>query len=201
MIAEGGSTTTPARGANSSGGRSPGAVTRLVFSARRYPHIRAHVRAALRRGWRRILVLNRPGADARRQRAPRDIPPREGFDRDEYPPAAARGHGPWLHRGTHPRGWQADVRYAPPQFGEPLARLRARIKARALLQRDRFRYASGSARWGAPAVRAAADCLVGSTLMRSRSPSNACVSSTGARSLPGESHSAPARSPRAARWT
>ena len=91
----------------------PTGVQRIVFSAEEYPNVRRHFRGALRRGWPRRLVLNRRGADERRERALRDIPTREGFDRDEYPPAVGRGHGPGLERGRHPRGWKADVRYVP----------------------------------------------------------------------------------------
>jgi hypothetical protein len=91
----------------------PGAVQRLVFSAAKYPNVRRHFRGAVRRGWPRRLVLNRRGADARRERLLRDIPTRDGFDRDEYPPAVGRGRGPGLERGRDPRGWKADVRYVP----------------------------------------------------------------------------------------
>jgi hypothetical protein len=92
----------------------PAGVQRLVFSRSKYPHIRRHFRCAvLRRGWPRRLILNRRGADARRDRALEDIPTRDGFDRDEYPPAVGRGRGPGLERGRHPRGWKADVRYVP----------------------------------------------------------------------------------------
>jgi hypothetical protein len=91
----------------------PSGVQRIVFSAQKFPNVRRHFRGALRRGWPRHLVVNRRGADARRERALRDIPTREGFDRDEYPPAVGRGRGrgPGLERGRNPRGWKADVRY------------------------------------------------------------------------------------------
>jgi hypothetical protein len=59
------------------------------------------------------LVVNRPGADERRERLLRDVPTRDGFDRDEYPPAVGRGRGPGLERGRNPRGWKADVRHVP----------------------------------------------------------------------------------------
>ena len=65
----------------------PAGVQRIVFSARKYPNVRRHFRGAVRRGWPRRLVLNRRGADARRERLLRDIPTRAGFDRDEYPPS------------------------------------------------------------------------------------------------------------------
>jgi Deoxyribonuclease NucA/NucB len=77
----------------------PSDVQRIPFSKAKYPHIRAHFRAAIRRGWPRTLVLNRPGADGRRDRLLNGIPTRPGYDRDEYPPALARG------------GWKGDVRY------------------------------------------------------------------------------------------
>jgi len=89
----------------------PSSVERLVFSATKYPDIRRHFRAAVWRGWPRRLVLNRRGTDERRDRLLRGIPTREGFDRDEYPPAVGRGRGPGLERGHNPRGWKADVRY------------------------------------------------------------------------------------------
>lgn len=56
----------------------PSDVRRLVFSAAKYPNVRRHFRGAVRRGWRRRLVLNRRGADARRERLLQDIPTREG---------------------------------------------------------------------------------------------------------------------------
>jgi hypothetical protein len=108
--------------AGGGGGRAPGAresctkpngVQRLVFRASTYPNIRRHFRGALRRGWPRRLVLNRPGADARRDRLLEDYPTRQGQDRDEYPPAVGRGNGKGLERGRNPRGWKADVRYVP----------------------------------------------------------------------------------------
>ena len=91
----------------------PSELQRLVFSAAKYPNVRRHFRGAVRRGWPRRLVLNRRGADGRRERLLRDIPTRDGFDRDEYPPAVGRGRGPGLERGRDPRGWKADVRYVP----------------------------------------------------------------------------------------
>src|SRR5215211_3886540 len=69
------------------GGREPAAdegctkpegVQRLVFRASKYPNIRRHFRGALRRGWPRRLVLNRSGADARRDRLLENYPTRNG---------------------------------------------------------------------------------------------------------------------------
>ena len=58
-------------------------------------------------------MLNRAGADERRERLLRDHATRDGFDRDEYPPAIGRGEGASLERGRNPLGWQADVRHVP----------------------------------------------------------------------------------------
>ena len=118
----------------------PSGVQRIAFSAREYPTVRRHFRGALRRGWPRRLVVNRRGADARRERALRDIPTREGFDRDEYPPAVGRGRGRGLERGRNPRGWKADVRYVPSSENRSHgARLGDRLER--FCNGTRFRYA------------------------------------------------------------
>jgi Deoxyribonuclease NucA/NucB len=91
----------------------PRGIQRLVFDASRYPNIRRHVRSAIRSGWPRRLILNRRGADARRDRLLENYPTREDMDRDEYPPAVGRGRGTGLERGRNPRGWRASVRYVP----------------------------------------------------------------------------------------
>jgi hypothetical protein len=91
----------------------PSRVQSIGFSKAKYPNIRRHALAAIRDGWPSILVLNRPGADERRDRLLEDVPTRAGFDRDEYPPAVGRGRGKGLARGTGPRGWMADVEYVP----------------------------------------------------------------------------------------
>lgn len=91
----------------------PRGIQRLVFDRDKYPNIRRHFRAALRKGWPRRLIVNRRGADARRDRLLEGIPTKDGFDRDEYPPAVGRGKGKGLERGRHPRGWKASVRYVP----------------------------------------------------------------------------------------
>jgi hypothetical protein len=92
----------------------PSGVQRVVFSAAAYPNIRRHFRRAVhRRGWPMVLIVSRRMADERRERLMRDVPTREGFDRDEYPPAVGRGRGPGLERGRHPLGWRADVRHVP----------------------------------------------------------------------------------------
>jgi hypothetical protein len=59
----------------------------------KYPHVLAHPRAAIAHGWPRVMVLNRRGADRRRDRLLAGIPTKAGFDRDEYPMAAGRGRG------------------------------------------------------------------------------------------------------------
>jgi hypothetical protein len=46
----------------------PQGVLRVVFSRSKYPSIRRHYIAAVGRGWPRVMVINRKGADARRDR-------------------------------------------------------------------------------------------------------------------------------------
>ena len=88
-----------------------------MFKRASYPNIRRHYLGALRRGWPKVMVINRPGADARRDRLLQDFPARDGFDRDEYPAAVGRGRANGssrgLVRGRNPRGWKADVAYVP----------------------------------------------------------------------------------------
>lgn len=91
----------------------PRKVQNITFSKTKYPHIRRHVAQAIDQGWPKILVLNRHGADARRDRLLEHVPTKDGFDRDEYPPAVGRGRGKGLERGRDPRGWKAHVRYVP----------------------------------------------------------------------------------------
>ncbi len=52
----------------------PGGVQSTVFSAAKYPNIRRHFRAAIRKGWPRVLTINRDGADQRRDRLLQGIP-------------------------------------------------------------------------------------------------------------------------------
>lgn len=123
----------------------PSAVQRLRFSATRYPNIKAHTESAIARGWPRILVVNRPGADRRRDRLLEQsgLAPRADEDRDEYPPAVGRGRAngnqKGLVRGINPIGWMASVRYVPDgenqSHGSTLGRQLAR-----LCNGTRFRY-------------------------------------------------------------
>ena len=84
-------------------------------------------------------MLNRPGADARRDRLLGGFPTREGFDRDEYPPAVGRGNGKGLARGTRPRGWRADVAYVPSSENRSHGAVLG-IKLRRFCDGTRFRY-------------------------------------------------------------
>jgi hypothetical protein len=130
----------PQSPASDAGCVRPKRVQRLVFSASRYPNIRAHFRAAVRAGWPSRMVLNRPGAAARRERLLEDIPTMDGFDRDEYPAAVGRGRGKGLEGGRGPRGWKADVQYVPSSENRSHgAALGARL--RRLCNGTAFRYA------------------------------------------------------------
>ena len=119
--------------------RRPRRVVAIGFSATKYPTVRRHFRRALRRGWPRRLVLNRRGADARRDRLLAGYPTREGFDRDEYPPAVGRGRGKGLERGRDPRGWKASVAYVPSGENRSHGAVLG-IKLRRFCGGTRFRY-------------------------------------------------------------
>lgn len=79
----------------------PSGVQSVIFSAAKYPNIRAHMRRAIRRGWPRTLVLHRRKSGVRRDRALEGFPTRRGYDRDEYPPAVGR------------ETWRTDIAYVP----------------------------------------------------------------------------------------
>jgi len=124
----------------------PKTVQRLVFSKSKYRHIRAHYIRAVAKGWPRIMVVNRKGTDARRDRLLEDIPTKAGFDRDEYPAAVGRGKANGtsrgLVRGINPLGWMADVEYVPSgenrSHGSSLG-----AKLRKFCNGTRFRYVFG----------------------------------------------------------
>ena len=84
-------------------------------------------------------MLNRPGAGARRDKLLEGFPIRDGFDRDEYPPAVGRGRGKGLERGRNPRGWKADVRYVPSSENRSHGSVLG-IKLRRFCDGTRFRY-------------------------------------------------------------
>jgi hypothetical protein len=105
----------------------PRAVVPIGFSATKYPHIRSHYERALADGFPAVLVLNRDGADRRRDRLLSSSATRRGMDRDEYPPALGRS------------SVRASVRYVPSSenrsHGATLG-----IKLRRYCDGTRFRY-------------------------------------------------------------
>lgn len=117
----------------------PSGVQRISFSKTRYRHIRKHYLGAVRRGWPRILVVNRPYADARRDRLLEGVETRDGYDRDEYPPAVGRGRGKGLVRGSNPRGWMADVAYVGSSENRSHGS-RLGVKLRRFCNGTKFRY-------------------------------------------------------------
>lgn len=79
----------------------PSSVQTVTFSRARYPSIYQHWLDATAKGWPRVLVVERIGTDARRDRLLANVPTRAGQDRDEYPPSVGR------------EGWLGDVEYVP----------------------------------------------------------------------------------------
>lgn len=101
----GGSTTTtgggPKKPAPGGSCTRPGSLVKVKLSRTKHRAVWLHVRKAVRKGWPRVMRINRRGAEKRRNRLLRGIPTKPGFDRDEYPMAMAR------------RGWRASVAYVP----------------------------------------------------------------------------------------
>jgi hypothetical protein len=106
---------------------SPQGVANISFSKTKYPNIRRHYETAVAQGWPRVLVLNRSGSDTRRSRLLRRFATRHGMDRDEYPPAVARG------------SYSADVAYVPSSENRSHG-ARMGIKLRRFCDGTRFRY-------------------------------------------------------------
>lgn len=79
----------------------PDHIVAIHFSRAEYPNIIRHIKRSWRLGYRRVLRINRSGADERREKALAGIPTKDGFDRDEAPAAVLR------------KRWQADVAYVP----------------------------------------------------------------------------------------
>jgi hypothetical protein len=65
-------------------------VVNVGLSKTKYPEVRKHWDAAIKKGYPRVLKINRKGAAQRRAKLLRDISTKAGFDRDEYPMAMAR---------------------------------------------------------------------------------------------------------------
>jgi Deoxyribonuclease NucA/NucB len=65
----------------------------VVVSLGKYPHIAAHIRAAIRRGQPVLLHIDRRHADQHRDKSTAVLPTKAGYDRDEYPPAMSREGG------------------------------------------------------------------------------------------------------------
>jgi hypothetical protein len=84
-------------------------------------------------------VLNRRGAEARRERLLASWRTRAERDRDEYPPAIGRGRGKGLVKGSNPRGWKPDVAYVPSSENRGHGSVLG-IKLRRFCGGTRFRY-------------------------------------------------------------
>lgn len=70
--------------------RRVGRVVAIGLSRTKYPSVVDHIEDAIRAGYPAVLVLNRPGADERRDALLDGRPTTPGRELDEYPPAVAR---------------------------------------------------------------------------------------------------------------
>jgi hypothetical protein len=75
----------------------------LYFPSDRYPETADHIQDAIAAGHPDVCTIDRDGADERREEALKDYPPKEGYDRDEWPMAMCEEGGAG-----------SDVRYIDP---------------------------------------------------------------------------------------
>lgn len=75
---------------NSAGRSSSSEYRVVIIDSAKYPQSAEHIQNCIRMGYPAILTLNREGADENRKQSLAGIATRvdDGFDRDEYPPAA-----------------------------------------------------------------------------------------------------------------
>jgi len=91
----------------SPGGKSSGSAGRgneseyrvVIIDSAKYPQSAEHIQSCIRMGYPAVLTLNRQGADENRKQSLAGIATRgdDGFDRDEYPPAAFMEGGADAH--------------------------------------------------------------------------------------------------------
>jgi len=99
-VCEGLSSSGGSRSGNSSGSSDGTAKTTdcerrgepvaVTYSRAEYPNISDHISDAQRKGYPRVMRVNRVGTDERRDELLEGIPTRRDFQRDEYPPALGR---------------------------------------------------------------------------------------------------------------
>ncbi|AHG86465.1 Large exoprotein involved in heme utilizationor adhesion [Bibersteinia trehalosi USDA-ARS-USMARC-190] len=65
----------------------------ISISRAKYPETVSHIEDSINQGKPSILTIDRKGAAQRRKDALQDIPPKTGYDRDEYPPAMFKEGG------------------------------------------------------------------------------------------------------------
>ena len=87
-------------GSAGNSGRSGSSEYRVVIiDSAKYPQSAEHIQNCIRMGYPAVLTLNRDGADENRKQSLAGIATRgdDGFDRDEYPPAAFMEGGADAH--------------------------------------------------------------------------------------------------------
>lgn len=65
----------------------------ISVSRSKYPETASHMEDAINNGKPTILTIDRKGAIQRRKEALKDVEPKAGYDRDEYPPAMFKEGG------------------------------------------------------------------------------------------------------------
>lgn len=100
------------------GCRLVGQVVEVEIDASDYPRSAAHVRQATRLGELGLLHIDRAGAEENRDQSLAGIPTRDGYDRDELPPAMSHEGGAGAHVAYVP---YSDNRGAGASMGHQLS--------------------------------------------------------------------------------
>ncbi|MCY7901977.1 DNA-entry nuclease [Bacillus inaquosorum] len=65
----------------------------IVFPSDRYPETAKHIKDAINEGHSDVYTIDRDGAEERREQSLKDVPPKTGYDRDEWPMAMCKEGG------------------------------------------------------------------------------------------------------------
>lgn len=106
------------QGASGSGGtakttncRRVDGVVDIAISKTKSPQTLRHVQDAIAKGYPAVLTIDRAGADDNREQSLAGIATKDGFQRDEYPPAMSKEGG--VAEIGPMKGKRADVRLIP----------------------------------------------------------------------------------------
>ncbi|MBG9771223.1 sporulation protein [Bacillus vallismortis] len=65
----------------------------IALPSDRYPETAKHIEDAINEGYSDVCTIDRDGAEERREQSLKDVPPKTGYDRDEWPMAMCKEGG------------------------------------------------------------------------------------------------------------